>query len=241
METIEQLERTCGEVKKSPLRFVASLLFCTAAAWAVLHWRYSAVIEQKDAIIEKMAAVSRSDERALQSLQNAITAKDELLFSLTNQYHRLVEFHQELSTAQTNLLDQQKKLEDVEYWARNIYANITNETFFATNRSHVLLMPSPNDLTTFVIRLSNIPLQGSLEALLKPGEVLLPQESLNLEQTGFRNLYALSAMGLNTNRTSFSFRYVVDTRKTNYYREMPDPKDVWIEPDGRIFYALPPN
>jgi hypothetical protein len=150
-----------------------------------------------------------------------------------NQYHQISVVQSELATAQTNFVAQEKELADVEYWVKNLYAKMTNETFSLTDTNHVLIATSSNGRQQLFIRLSQVPISGSVEENIQSANI--EQLRYPLSKGIIRNIMKIDLYNYDVNSTTISFHYVADTRETNYYRQMPKlneeilllPNDMW--------------
>lgn len=177
-------------------------------------------------------------QKELDVIQAKIREAESNVFSqqidITNQYHQISMVQSDLATAQTNFAAQEKELADVEYWVKNLYAKMTNEAFLLTDTNHVLIANSSNGRQQLFIRLSQVPINGSVEANIQSANI----EQLKYPQPkGFiKNIMKFDIYNYDVNSTSISFHYVADTRETNYYRQMPKlneeiqllPNDMWI-------------
>lgn len=151
---------------------------------------------------------------------------------IKNQFQRLSMVQSDLATAQTNLASQEKELSDVEYWVKNLYGKITNETFSIKDTNHVLVASFTNDTVRLFVRLSQVPINGSVEEYIRDASSLSEQRGYPSGNC-FKNIIEANFYKYDTNSLTLSFHYVVDTRETNFYRRMPKLNEqIWLFPDG---------
>jgi hypothetical protein len=151
---------------------------------------------------------------------------------ITNQYQRISVLQSNLGTAQTTILDQQdtlnkqqQKLGDVEYLVQNLFENTTNEAFSALDTNHVWFLKEADGGIRYEVRLSNMPIHGSVHCYAKPGfgegANVLQIIGRSTEQSMMKNLCSYRLYGYPPETTVFTFEYVVDKRETSFLRRMP--------------------
>jgi hypothetical protein len=146
---------------------------------------------------------------------NVINAQSDI----TNQFQQISALQTNLNTAGTNIATQEQELSDVEYWVQNLYSKMTNETFSIRDTNNVLIDPSTNGGLYLFIRLSQVPIAGSVETYARDANSLGEQRTYGgpfIKNITQQNLYGYDVKSL-----TLSFHYVADTRETNYYRQMP--------------------
>jgi hypothetical protein len=235
-EPIEKVEKGWHAIKRAPWHFAGALVPLVGLGWYAIYLHYAAVVSGKDATIESKNAVIESKEatilasqQSLQAIQQTVTAKDDLIISLTNQYHKILAFQAELATTQTNLLQQQKKIEDVEFLVENLFSKMTNENIAAADTNRVVVVPR-TDCTQVIIKLQHAPIAGSLQVTIKPGGGLpIPQTFAPVNELR-KNLIFACLVGYDLASTSFDCRYVRDTRETNLVQRMKFSKGLlWLD------------
>jgi hypothetical protein len=163
-----------------------------------------------------------TNETALTAIQNLNEkSQDDLAKqqkSLQSQYEQITSVTLGLSNAVETISNQASQLSDVQYWVHNIFDNVTNETFLLGDTNHVYIEPSTNTYKKSLIRLSRLPIAGSVEGYIKEQTGL---ESRMTDLNFSENLVLHNFGGYDTNRTFLSFRYVIDVRGQNYYKTMP--------------------
>jgi hypothetical protein len=128
---IGMLQREWPQVKRLLFHvacFVAGITICAIGYEKLIIPGKDATIQAKDSVIQSKESEITAKEKAVQLAQQTVTAKDDLIVSLTNQFYQLAAFQKELSTVQTNIVEQQKKLEDVEVLVHNLFSKTVYET-----------------------------------------------------------------------------------------------------------------
>ncbi len=80
---------------------------------------------------------------------------------ITNQYDRLSAMQEVVSVAQTNLEVQQKKIEDVEYLASNLFSKTVKENMNISNTNRVIFLKDFGDAKRFGFLLSHAAIPAS--------------------------------------------------------------------------------
>ncbi len=161
-------------------------------------------------------------------------------FIIHAQYEKILTVSSNLDAAVITISNQEKQLSDVEYWVQNLYANVTNETFSSKDTNHIVLVSNTDGSTAFIYRLSKIPINGSVESYVRDGNSFAETRvaAVDLVQNiGMNTLYKFD-----TNTTSLAFKYVIDTRATNFYKQMPIlNKDFFMLTNGGIHLNFSQN
>src|SRR5215212_9025599 len=101
-EPIEQIEKGWPAIRRAPFHFLGALMVLVFLGWMAIYLHYSATIQGKDATIQAKDSVIQSKEttidaqqKSVQAMQQTVATKDELIMSLTNQFHRIMVFQEE--------------------------------------------------------------------------------------------------------------------------------------------------
>ena len=129
----------------------------------------------------------------------------------TIQLKQIAALQSEISTAQTTVMEQQKKIEDVEYLVNNLFAKTKTETFLGTDTNRVFSMNHGNGLWFVLLRLSHVPIAQSIQCMSSGtgGQFpLLPpfQPTRNVMGFYIRN---------DPSNAKYTVQYVIDSRDTN--------------------------
>jgi hypothetical protein len=146
-----------------------------------------------------------------------------------------------IKSDQTNLDAEERRLSDVEYWVKNIYEKVTDEDFAASDTNHVLVGNVRMDNTTnqevYLIRLSHVPITNSVESYVKSKPLEIEQR-MYMVKWGL-NIFEAPMEGFNPTNTSLSFHYVIDTRETNFFKDMSEFKNHILVTNGGVFLTHP--
>lgn len=157
--------------------FVAGISICAIGYEKLIIPGKDATIQAKDSIIESKESEITSKEKAVQLAQQTLTAKDDLIVSLTNQYYQLAAFQKELSTVQTNIVEQQKKLEDVEVLVQNLFSKTIYETIAMGDTNRIFRRQLTNGTWQCFVLLKYAAIYRSLQGTVTGTglEMLFPQ------------------------------------------------------------------
>jgi hypothetical protein len=154
--------------------------------------------------------------------------------AITNQFSTLSVVHTELLTAQTNIDSQTKKISDVEYWVQHLYQKMTTETFSVTDTNHLLYENTTDGHARYFIRLSNVPISGSVEMFARDHTSL---GEIRLKPTQYvKNISQMGLYRFDTNTTTLTFRYIADNRETNFYKTFPK---IWFDENSWNIFPQP--
>lgn len=176
-----------------------------------------ATIQAKDSIIQSKEAIIEAKQKSVDAIQQTVTAKDDLIISLTNQFYKMVAFQADLATAQTNLVQQQKKLEDVEFIVENLFAKMTSESLSGSDSNRVVVLNKTNNAVQLLVKLESVPIEGSLQLIVTTPSISgRGQQMLPLKRgITIKNVVMLKLLDFDLSTTSFGFQYAIDTRQTN--------------------------
>jgi hypothetical protein len=242
-EPIEQLEKGWPVVKQAPWHFLGAVVVCVALGWAVIYWHYTVVvqgkdstIQSKDAVIESRDATIAAKEKSVEAIQATVTAKNDLITSLTNQYSKILAFQAQLDVTQTNLLEQEKKIDSVEYWVKNIFANAKSDEILGSDTNRVIFLPE-RGIAAF--RLNAVPIDKSIRAMVSNPSI--GQEPL-LPNIYHQNNVIFTWFGGDWDKDwkdkKFSFEYINDARTTNLIHNIEHSGSNVVRLDG-VQFKLP--
>ncbi len=158
--------------------------------------------------------------------------------AITNQFQQISTLQNQLLATTTNLDSQTKKLSDIEYWVDNLYDKTTNVTFSVADTNNVLFISNTNGAIAYIVRLNHVPIKGSVEMTIVDASSRYPTRLFATEF--LKNMFWGDLYSFDTNTLTFSFHYVVDSRETNFNKQMLQlGKDFSLSPDLRTLnYSL---
>ena len=115
------------------------------------------------------------------------------------------------------------RLAEINNTANNVisglYSNMTFETFFGSDSNHVVVFRKDGNTSRLFIRLSYVPIPGSIQANFTGGGLDIPQ-SYKGQISSTKNVFAWNINDYNAAASSFWVQYVKDTRDTNIIRQI---------------------
>lgn len=193
-------------------------------------------------IEQHQAKLAQIQQKIREAESNVFVQQSEI----SNQYGQISMVQANLDSAQTNILfqqnalqEQQKKLGDIEYMVQNLFEETTNEAFSASDTNHVWFKSQTNGGVFFLVRLSNMPIAGSVHTYAAAGGGPMQLIGRTTGLTMDKNLCFYELFGFPTNTTTFTFEYVIDARKHQFFRRMPTSDSIIM--NGRRTAILAPH
>ncbi len=135
--------------------------------------------------------------------------------NITNQYQQISALQGKLTSAQTNIDQQENQLQDVTYWVDHLYSNMTNETFSLTDTNRVVIKNDTNGFSCVCFKLAYTPIRQSVQGLYLSGGGLNIPIPMDQPAISYGNLLFQDIVGFDLNSTRLQLQYVRDTRRTN--------------------------
>ena len=175
-------------------------------------------------------------QKELASLQGKIQQTES---ELSNSKADIVNHAQQLSSLQnqvtntlSSLLEQEKKLQDVEYWAKNIYGSASSETLTGSDSNNVVIFP---DLGLAVFRLTSAPVEYSVRGMVqKSSGGLSPLLPFPLYHDNLVGMYFDGKWEDSWQSGVFLLEYVKDARDTNLVKTISYSGPNELNADGVI-------
>jgi len=152
--------------------------------------------------------------------------------NITQQYQQISTMQGGLTLAQTKINTQEKKIEGVEFLVDNLFSKTVVEDIPASDVSRVLRLYQSNDVCTVAIKLQFAPVHKSLQVTIN--ERL--QQQVNGLTVPYKNIVLLGLHRFNITNTSFSIKYVQDTRETNLVNSV-ECRDNNVFADGVLIFT----
>ena len=183
---------------------------------------------------KQIDAQQKELEKVQTQIRDAQFAVEASQVGITNQFDQIISLQSSLLTTQTNLDAQEKKIAGVEYWVQNLYGKMTNETFTVADKQRLLFVPATNKLFWVVLKLKHAPIQGSVRPTIIAGDGIDIPQLLPPRSTLDRNLLTCGLWNYNSNTLSLNIEYVMDSRETNVYQQMPPQEAFFLTGDFKI-------
>jgi hypothetical protein len=116
------------------------------------------------------------------------------------------------------------RLQQINDTANNVvsglYSNMVFETFSGSDSNHVVKCESDGNTINVLIKLTSVPISGSIRLTVKGGGGLpIPQDYPGLLRT-YKNVFNFHLTDYDLATTSFSIQYVKDNRETNVIQQV---------------------
>ena len=175
-------------------------------------------------------------QKELASIQGTIRqAQSDLSSSkadIVNHSQQLTALQNQVTSTVNGLLGQQQKLEDVEYWTKNIYGSVSSDTLTGSDSNNVVIFP---DIGLAVFRLTSVPIAYSVRGMVQKnpgGQSPLP--SFTLYHDNLVGMFFDGKWDDSWKSGTFLIDYAKDVRKTSLVKTISVASSNELNADGAI-------
>lgn len=139
--------------------------------------------------------------------------------NINQQFEKMGGLQAEVVAAQKDIIAQQRKLDDVEFIAKNLFGNTRYEQFDGAS-PHVLVHKYTNGAQLVIVKLPHCPIPHSIQGFYQhlsaiggPSPLLIRGQALNVATMVF-------SPNVDARKLRFHLQYVQDTRSTNLIKNV---------------------
>lgn len=131
---------------------------------------------------------------------------------LKNQFQQMINLQTNLNVAQSNILNQEEQIQDVQYLVNNLFSKTVVENLSGSDTNNVLVINRTNGLPMVFFRLKHVPIVSSVHCVVSGSGQQFPLKPF---RGTTQNLLGTFWEGSDPRVNNFTFEYVGNSRETN--------------------------
>jgi len=138
----------------------------------------------------------------------------------TDQFGQLATMQATLAGTQTNINNQQRQIEDVQFLVTNLFSHMTQEAFQGSDSNRVQILHLGQADTQVFFKLQGVPLQSSIQITAQANAGMVGQFPLVGVYSVYNIAWCFFTGGGDPATLLFTVQYIKDTRQTHHIQQV---------------------